>query len=408
MLVRLAKTKKKLFGKISISGSKSESNRLLLLNAIYDNIEIENLSNSEDSSQMTLALRSKNKILNINHAGTAMRFLTSYYAFKNKSNVILTGSKRMEERPISILVDSLIKIGASIEYMKKNGYPPLKIIGKNPIKNKVKLSSNLSSQYISSLMLIAPKLKDGLEIDLTGNLTSLPYIEMTKSILEKIGVKVDFLKNRIKVYPKENIDDVTMKVESDWSSASYFYSLVALSDKANFILTSFKKKSFQGDSCLVKIYKKLGVVTSFKGDKLLISKQKKFKKPNFIKLNLINSPDIAQTIAVTCLGLRIRCHIDGLHTLKVKETDRLIALKNEIIKLGGKITITDKSLTILPTKSINQNVNISTYDDHRMAMSFTPLATCADINILNAEVVNKSYPNFWNDIKSVGVECFIE
>ena len=408
MLVRLAKTKKKLFGKILISGSKSESNRLLLLNAIYDNIEIENLSNSEDSSQMTLALRSKNKILNINHAGTAMRFLTSYYAFKNKSNVILTGSKRMEERPISILVDSLIKIGASIEYMKKNGYPPLKIIGKNPIKNKVKLSSNLSSQYISSLMLIAPKLKDGLEIDLTGNLTSLPYIEMTKSILEKIGVKVDFLKNRIKVYPKENIDDVTMKVESDWSSASYFYSLVALSDSANFILTSFKKKSFQGDSCLVKIYKKLGVVTSFKGDKLLISKQKKFKKPNSIKLNLINSPDIAQTIAVTCLGLGIRCHIDGLHTLKVKETDRLIALKNEIIKLGGKITITDKSLTILPTKSINQNVNISTYDDHRMAMSFTPLATCADINILNAEVVNKSYPNFWNDIKSVGVECFIE
>ena len=199
-----------------------------------------------------------------------------------------------------------------------------------------------------------------------------------------------------------------MKVESDWSSASYFYSLVALSDKANFILTSFKKKSFQGDSCLAEIYKKLGVITSFKGDKLLISKQKKFKKPNFIKLNLINSPDIAQTIAVTCLGLRIRCHIDGLHTLKVKETDRLIALKNEIIKLGGKITITDKSLTILPTKSINQNVNISTYDDHRMAMSFTPLATCADINILNAEVVNKSYPNFWNDIKSVGVECFIE
>ena len=408
MLVRLAKTKKKLFGKILISGSKSESNRLLLLNAIYDNIEIENLSNSEDSSQMTLALKSKNKILNINHAGTAMRFLTSYYAFKNKSNVILTGSKRMEERPISILVDSLIKIGASIEYMKKNGYPPLKIIGKNPNKNKVKLSSNLSSQYISSLMLIAPKLKDGLEIDLTGNLTSLPYIEMTKSILEKIGVKVDFIKNRIKVYPKENIDDVTMKVESDWSSASYFYSLVALSDSANFILTSFKKKSFQGDSCLVKIYKKLGVVTSFKGDKLIISKQKKFKKPNSIKLNLINSPDIAQTIAVTCLGLGIRCHIDGLHTLKVKETDRLIALKNEIIKLGGKITITDKSLTILPTKSINQNVNISTYDDHRMAMSFTPLATCADINILNAEVVNKSYPNFWNDMKSIGFKCFFE
>ncbi len=408
MLVRLAKTKKKLFGKILISGSKSESNRLLLLNAMYDNIEIENLSNSEDSSQMTLALKSKNKILNINHAGTAMRFLTSYYAFKNKSNIILTGSKRMEERPISILVNSLIKIGASIEYMKKKGYPPLKIIGKNPTKNKVKLSSNLSSQYISSLMLIAPKLKDGLEIDLTGNLTSLPYIEMTKSILEKIGVKVDFLKNRIKVYPKDNIDYVKMKVESDWSSASYFYSLVALSDRANFILTSFKKKSFQGDSCLIEIYKKLGVTTSFKGDKLQISKQKKFKKPNSIKLNLINSPDIAQTIAVTCLGLGIRCHIDGLHTLKVKETDRLIALKNEITKLGAKISITDKSLTILPTKSINQNVNISTYDDHRMAMSFTPLATCADINILNAEVVNKSYPNFWNDVKSVGVECFIE
>ena len=298
---------------------------------------------------MILALKSKNKILNINHAGTAMRFLTSYYAFKDKSNIVLTGSKRMEERPISILVDSLIKIGASIKYIKKNGYPPLKIIGKNPTKNKVKLSSSVSSQYISSLMLIAPKLKDGLEIDLTGNLTSLPYIEMTKSILEKIGVKVDFLKNRIKVYPKKNIDDITIKVESDWSSASYFYSLSALSDRANFTLTSFKKKSFQGDSCLVEIYKKLGVITSFKGDELLISKQKNFKKPNSIKLNLVNSPDIAQTIAVTCLGLGIRCDIDGLHTLKVKETDRLIALKNEITKLGAKIAITNKSLTILPT-----------------------------------------------------------
>ncbi len=408
MNVRLTKTKSKLFGEICISGSKSESNRLLLLNAIYNNIKIENFSNSEDSSQMMLALRSKNKIININHAGTAMRFLTSYYAFKKKSNIILTGSKRMEERPISILVDSLLKIGASIKYMKKNGYPPLKIIGKNPTKNTVNLSSNVSSQYISSLMLIAPKLRGGLEIDLTGNLTSLPYIEMTKSILEKIGVKVDFLKNKIKVYPKENIDDVTIKVESDWSSASYFYSLVALSDRANFILTSFKKKSFQGDSCLTEIYKKLGVNTSFKGDKLLISKQENFKKPNSIKLNLVNSPDIAQTIAVTCLGLGIKCDIDGLHTLKVKETDRLIALKKEITKLGAKISITDRSLSILPTESINQNINILTYDDHRMAMSFAPLAICADINILNAEVVNKSYPNFWNDIKSAGIEYFIE
>ena len=259
MDVRLNKTKKNLYGEIFISGSKSESNRLLLLKAIYNNINIENFSNSEDSLQMTSALNSKNEILNINHAGTAMRFLTSYYAFKNKSNVILTGSKRMEERPISILVDSLREIGASIEYLKKTGFPPLKIIGTKPTINKVKLSSNVSSQYISSLMLTAPKLRGGLEINLTGELTSLPYIKMTKSILEKIGVKVNFFKNKIKVFPKENIDDITIKVESDWSSASYFFSMVALSKTANLKLTSFKKNSFQGDSCLLKIYNKLSV-----------------------------------------------------------------------------------------------------------------------------------------------------
>ena len=407
MDVRLNKTKKNLYGEIFISGSKSESNRLLLLKAIYNNINIENFSNSEDSLQMTSALNSKNEILNINHAGTAMRFLTSYYAFKNKSNVILTGSKRMEERPISILVDSLREIGASIEYLKKTGFPPLKIIGTKPTINKVKLSSNVSSQYISSLMLTAPKLRGGLEINLTGELTSLPYIKMTKSILEKIGVKVDFFKNKIKVFPKENIDDITIKVESDWSSASYFFSMVALSKTANLKLTSFKKNSFQGDSCLVKIYNKLGVNSSFKGDILILEKQKNFNNPKFIKLNLIDSPDIAQTIAVTCLGLGIRCDIEGLHTLKVKETDRLIALKNEITKLGAKISITTKSLSIYPTELINKNINIFTYNDHRMAMSFAPLAICRDINILNAEVVNKSYPNFWNDIKSVGIEYSI-
>tara|TARA_B100001057_G_scaffold165052_2_gene165607 strand:+ start:2547 stop:3773 length:1227 start_codon:yes stop_codon:yes gene_type:complete len=404
MDIKLNKTKKNLCGEIFISGSKSESNRLLLLKAIYNNINIENFSNSEDSLQMTNALNSKNKILNINHAGTAMRFLTSYYAFKNKSNVVLTGSKRMEERPISILVNSLREIGASIEYLKKTGYPPLKIIGTKPKINKVTLSSDLSSQYISSLMLIAPKLRGGLEINLTGELTSLPYIKMTKSILEKIGVKVDFFKNKIKVFSRENIDDITFKVESDWSSASYFFSIVALSNTANLKLSSFKKKSFQGDSCLVKIYNKLGVNSSFRGDKLIIEKHKKFDKPKFIKLNLIESPDIAQTIAVTCLGLGIRCDLEGLHTLKVKETDRLIALKNEITKLGAKISVTNKSLSIYPTKSINKNINIFTYDDHRMAMSFAPLAICKDINILNAEVVNKSYPNFWNDIKSIGIE----
>lgn len=404
MDIKLNKTKKNLCGEIFISGSKSESNRLLLLKAIYNNINIENFSNSEDSLQMTNALNSKNEILNINHAGTAMRFLTSYYAFKNKSNVVLTGSKRMEERPISILVNSLREIGASIEYLKKTGYPPLKIIGTKPKINKVTLSSDVSSQYISSLMLIAPKLKGGLEINLTGELTSLPYIKMTKSILEKIGVKVDFFENKIKVFSRENIDDITFKVESDWSSASYFFSIVALSNTANLKLSSFKKKSFQGDSCLVKIYNKLGVNSSFRGDKLIIEKHKKFDKPKFIKLNLIESPDIAQTIAVTCLGLGIRCDLEGLHTLKVKETDRLIALKNEITKLGAKISVTNRSLSIYPTKSINKNINIFTYDDHRMAMSFAPLAICRDINILNAEVVNKSYPSFWNDIKSIGIE----
>ncbi len=403
MDVKLEKINRDLEGEVFISGSKSESNRLILLKALYNNIDIKNLSNSEDSIQMMNVLKSSNKVLDINHAGTAMRFLTSYYAFKPKSRIVLTGSKRMQERPISILVDSLRQIGASIDYVNKYGYPPLKIIGKKPHSKIVRISSNISSQYISSLMLIAPKLTGGIEINLNGEFASLPYIKMTKSILEKVNVKTEFKDKKIIVYAKEKINDTSIKVESDWSSASYFFSLVALSNKANFRLTSFRNNSLQGDSCLMKIYRKLGVNSFIKGDKLIIEKLKNFIKPNFIKLNLIDSPDIAQTIAVTCLGLGVRCELEGLHTLKIKETDRLIALKNEIKKLGGKVEITESNLLVYKTNKINKNINISTYDDHRMAMSFAPLATITDINISDAEVVNKSYPNFWNDLKSVGI-----
>ena len=388
--------------KIHITGSKSESNRLLILKSIYPNIQIDNLSNSEDTTMIIDAFMSSEKIIDIHHAGTAMRFLTAYFAFKPDCNIILTGSERMQNRPIRILVDALRDIGASIEYQKEKGFPPIKIKGSIPFKDLVKLSTSTSSQYISALMLIAPKMLNGLEIELTGKITSLPYIKMTVSLLKNIGVKVIFDKQKIKVFNKKSVNNQTVTIESDWSSASYFYSIVSLSENSVIRLNSFKKNSLQGDSCLVDIYYKLGVSSRFEENTLILEKILNFKYPKSISLNLINSPDLAQTIAVTCYGLGISCKLNGLHTLKIKETDRLVALKNELTKFGAQVSITDESFDLKFSKILNQNIKVSTYQDHRMAMAFAPLAIKTPLIISDSDVVNKSYPNFWNDIEKIG------
>jgi 3-phosphoshikimate 1-carboxyvinyltransferase len=391
-----------------ITGSKSESNRCLLLKALFNDITIENLSNSDDTELMKNALSSNHSLIDIHHAGTAMRFLTAYFATQNGRKIILTGSSRMKERPIRILVDALRNLGAKIEYSKNEGFPPLKIQGQEFLKSEVFLKANVSSQYISALLLIAPSLKNGLNLHLDGKITSIPYIEMTLALLNEVGIKTSFESNKIKVFPYERHNSKTLIVESDWSSASYFYSIVSLSSVgAKINISSYKENSLQGDAILSEIYNNLGVSSKFNNSVLTIEKVSD-DLPKSLDLDLSNTPDIAQTIAVSCLGLQINCNLTGLHTLKIKETDRLLALKNEIKKLGTNIEISNNSLEINSPKPLLKNVEIKTYNDHRMAMSFAPLMLRTDIYINDANVVSKSYPNFWNDLEKLGLNLAVQ
>lgn len=388
-------------GELTITGSKSESNRLLVLQALHPQIEIQNLSNSDDSQVTQKGLKSKSNIIDIHHAGTAMRFLTAYFAIQPHREIVLTGSERMQERPIKLLVDALNSLGADITYEKEVGFPPLIIKGKEIKINRVALPANISSQYISALMLIAPSLKNGLKIDLVGETTSVPYIKMTQRIMDQLGFETAFDGNQIAIQPASKIETNQWTVESDWSSASYFYSIVALALRSEITLNSYFEESRQGDAALTEIYKKFGVKTTHSDGKITLSKTADFTLPNYIMINLKNTPDLAQTIAVTCLGLNIDCKLTGLHTLKIKETDRLAALKIEIEKLGAKVKITDRSLELVNTGNINKNIFIDTYNDHRMAMAFAPIALKAPININNAGVVSKSYPDFWDDLRKI-------
>ena len=393
---------KKIKKAIAITDSKSETNRSLLLQALFPNIKIENLSNSDDGEVMQKGLAKSSGVVDIHHAGTAMRFLTAYFASQDGKQVTLTGSQRMQERPIKILVEALRSLGADIQYEKEEGYPPLRIIGKKLEKSQVSLPANISSQYISALLLIAPSLEHGLELDLIGKITSVPYIKMTLALLDQIGVQTFFGGNKIMVKPKQKVDDTTLVVESDWSSASYFYSISAMSELGTEIqLSSYKENSLQGDSVLAEIYKDFGVETTFSGNTIHLKKVTAVGSNN-LKYDLSNAPDIAQTIAVTCLGLGIGCHLTGLHTLPIKETDRLAALQMELGKFGAKVDIDSESLTLTPQAQLKGGVSVDTYNDHRMAMAFGPLALKVDFAVNDAQVVSKSYPDFWKDLKILG------
>ena len=390
-----------LHGRIQITGSKSESNRMLLLQALYPNITLDNLSNSDDTVAMKSGLESDKNMVDIGHAGTSMRFLSAYYSTLENQEKILTGSSRMQERPIGVLVDALRQLGADISYLKNEGYPPLLIKGKQLRANEVSLSANISSQYITALMLIAPSLPDGLRLYLEGKITSIPYIEMTLSLLHKIGVDAIFSGQHIQVFPKKDITQITHAVESDWSSASYYFSMVALANEADVSLSTYKKDSLQGDRVLMDVYQQFGVKSSIENNTLALKKQTMGSTQ--VQLDLSDAPDIAQTIAVTCYGLGLSCSLTGLHTLKIKETDRLVALQNELSKLGATIEITDKSLHLHKrTNPIRPNVLIETYHDHRMAMAFAPLGLLVPIRIQDADVVTKSYPGFWKDLEQNG------
>lgn len=392
---------------INISGSKSESNRLLILKKIYPELEITNLSTADDTVVMQKALQSTSDTIDIHHAGTAMRFLTAYFALNTQKTICITGSERMQNRPIKVLVDALLSLGAKVSYKAKQGYPPLHIHPSVLTHNHVELQANISSQYISALMLSAPGLSDGLSIDFKSEVTSLPYIVMTVELMRTLGIKIDFDGKSLKVFPANKLSSYKIEVESDWSSASYFYSLVALSPGLKISLSTLKKNSLQGDAKLSEIYKKLGVKTTFLENKITlenvgISKINSFKTAeNALVLNLNDTPDLAQTIAITCLGLNMHCKFTGLHTLKIKETDRLVALKTEIEKFGAKVKIDEDSLALEPVENLKAGQNIETYNDHRMAMAFAPLSAKTSLTINDADVVSKSYPDFWIDLESL-------
>ena len=385
----------------NISGSKSESNRLLILKHIFKNINIENISNSDDTKVLESFLNKESNLIDVHHAGTAMRFLTAYLSIKNNNSFQITGSQRMQNRPIKILVDALKDLGADIKYSNKSGYPPLDINGKTLEGGEISLSSEVSSQYVTALMLIASSLKKGLMINLEGSVTSRPYIEMTSSILNRVGIRCHFVGNKILIKSTKTINKSVQKVESDWSSLSYFYSIVALSKGSILKIGSYNINSIQGDKKLIDIYSKLGVETVFENDIISIKNINSPDSLDSLELNLSDTPDIAQTIAVTCFGLGLSCDLYGLHTLKIKETDRLEAMKIELTKLGGVVDITKDSFHIKKVVEIKSNVTIETYNDHRMAMAFAPLAICKPISINNPDVVSKSFPDFWTHLKGM-------
>ena len=404
MRLELQHATKKVNAQLTITGSKSETNRLLLLQALYPQLTIENQSNSDDSIAMHKALNSQEKTKDIHHAGTAMRFLTAFFATKENSDIILTGSQRMQERPIALLVDALNALGGKISYVKEKGFPPLSIVGQQLEGGEVTLPANISSQYISAILLIAPKLEKGVRLHLEGEITSLPYIKMTLALLERLGIKTSFEGKTIEIPYQDTIEKQTQVVESDWSSASYWFSTLCLAEEGEIHLSNYREGSLQGDAVLRKIYRQLGVESHFEGNTLILKKMTGFELPVKIELDLVEAPDIAQTIAVSCYGLGVACHLTGLHTLKIKETDRLLALEKELSKLGAVITVDDKSLLLAATQNFQSNQSIDTYHDHRMAMAFAPLGLKIPLFINDAGVVSKSYPSFWEDIKSTGFQ----
>lgn len=406
--IRLSHPTKRISGTVRLTGSKSESNRALIIQALSKGqVKVENLSEAADTVTMLQALHQADQgkedhiTVDIGPAGTAMRFLTSYLNLV-KGDFLLTGSTRMQQRPISLLVDALTSIGAKIDYEKNEGYPPLRIQGGlQQVKDKVSIPGNISSQYISSLLLIASSLESGLTLEIEGELTSRPYVTMTLNMLKESGIKYEWTGNTIHI-PSQNYQSSTIYVEPDWSAASYWYAIVALSQEGSIRLPGLKKTSLQGDIAIADIMTHFGVHTTFEEDGIFLQKDHTTTDKNFFDLK--ECPDLAQTIVVIAAAQHKNVSFTGLETLKIKETDRIAALQNEIGKFGCKL-IEDNHVYHLKTEDfyIPDDLTIATYEDHRMAMAFAPLALVfPSLHVEEAHVVEKSYPDFWNHLKAQG------
>jgi 3-phosphoshikimate 1-carboxyvinyltransferase len=390
---------------ISLVSSKSESNRALIINAITGfRSQLKNISTARDSQTMKRLLNASEHTADVLDAGTTMRFLTAYYAITSQHRY-MTGTSRMCERPIGILVECLKKLGAKIKYDKIEGFPPLIIEGfESSGNNEIEIKGDVSSQFISALLMVAPILPNGLTLRLLGEVGSKPYIEMTIAQMRMFGAEIElnWEENLIKVN-KVLYTPTAFTVESDWSGASYWYSLVALANEATITLKGLKENSLQGDSAIVQIMNSLGVKTTFIEGGLSLEKS---NANDYFEYDFSNSPDLAQTVAVVCAAKGIKAKFTGLESLKVKETDRVLALQKELKKFGANLIEVKKNevYELQPSVSLLTDKNtleFETYDDHRMAMAFAPLALLRNVIIQNPEVVNKSYPSFWDDFGKV-------
>lgn len=389
---------------VQLSSSKSESNRALVINALAGfNSTLENLSNARDTATMRKLLEHSERELNVLDAGTTMRFLTAYCAV-NTSQRIIFGTDRMNERPIRILVDALKEIGSDIRYLKAEGYPPLEIHGlQRQQSSYIRMRGDVSSQYISAVMMVAPTLPLGLTIELTGAVNSRPYIEMTLALMENFGVRAVRKADNIFHFDSQPYRPVTYRIESDWSGASYWYSIVSLCKEGVIRLPGLKKESLQGDRVIADIMEEIGVKTRFTANGALLEKTHAAGRQ--LTIDFSDCPDLAQTIAVVCAAKGIVCRMSGIESLRIKETDRILALQNELAKIGASLEEEAPRIWKLTPgngKNIPSPLTIKTYDDHRMAMAFAPLAIFTDLIVENSDVVQKSYPGFWTELKKAG------
>ncbi|MDR0734009.1 MAG: 3-phosphoshikimate 1-carboxyvinyltransferase [Dysgonamonadaceae bacterium] len=392
---------------ICLPASKSISNRALILNALSNSVfPVENLSDCDDTQVMLKAFESKNTVIDIGAAGTAMRFLTAYFS-QCEGNRIITGSERMKNRPIKILVDALQQIGAEIRYSEKEGFPPLQIVGRKLRGGEIMLDGSVSSQYLSALMMVAPTMEKGLTVNLKGNIISRPYINMTLRLMERFGIKTVWEGNIIRIAP-QTYTAQPFKVESDWSAASYWYETAALArENPEVELLGLTKNSLQGDAKVADIFEPLGIKTDFlpSGNLRLARLPADKIRPDCFEYNFVNEPDLAQTLAVTCCLLEIPFRFNGLQSLKIKETDRIAALQTELKKLGYLVKNPADDLMEWDGERCNPEPDplIFTYEDHRMAMAFAPVCLkTGEIRIREPEVVSKSYPGFWGDLEKAG------
>ena len=401
--IKLHKVNQPIRATIRLASSKSESNRALIIQALAtEEIVLHNLSEARDTQTMMRLLQSDAVELDVLDAGTTMRFLLAYCTVARPGRV-LKGTPRMHQRPVKLLVDALHQLGAQVEYLDNEGYPPVKLKGlpEGQLQPAVSIRGDVSSQYISALLMIAPTLPQGLKLTLEGKVGSRPYISMTLGLMERFGINYLWEDNVITIEPQQyQAGEYT--IESDWSGASYWYSLVALSGDAEVKLLGLRKDSFQGDIAIVEIMDKLGVSSEFDEEGVLLTKKEAVDELHY---DFSDCPDLAQTVAVTCAAKGIPCTMRGLESLRIKETDRIAALRQELNKMGAQL-LEDQDTWELKagiTSEAIDNLQIDTYEDHRMAMAFAPLVGLMDLYIEDPDVVVKSYPGFWKDLNQAGV-----